>query len=114
MKSPRWALGAWYEDGSWIGRTEFVQANFGATRTNSLYALAGYNFRQQPWSVYARYEFIEDNAAIMDSQRIQLGTAYKPFKFLRLQANLNYEINDLAPKNHRNSLGFNFLATAMF
>lgn len=114
MKSPRWALGAWYENGTWIGRAEFVQANFGATRTNSLYALAGYNFAQQPWSVYARYEFIEDNAAIMDSQRIQLGTAYKPFKFLRLQANLNYEINNLALKNQRNSLGFNFLATAMF
>jgi hypothetical protein len=48
----------------------------------------------------------------MDSQRIQLGTAYKPFKFLRLQANLNYEINNL--KENRNSLGFNILATAMF
>jgi hypothetical protein len=75
--------------------------------------LAGYNF-QKPWSVYARYEFIKDNAKIMDSQRIQLGTAYKPFKFLRLQANLNYEINNLAPKAYHNSLGFNILATAMF
>ena len=113
MKSPRWALGAWYENGTWIGRAEFVQANFGATRTNSLYALAGYNF-QKPWSVYARYEFIKDNAEIMDSQRIQIGTAYKPFKFLRLQCNLNYEINALAPPTRRNSLGFNLLATAMF
>ena len=113
MKSPRFALGAWYENGTWIGRTEYVHANFGETCTDSFYALAGYNF-EKPWSVYARYEFIKDEAYIMDSQRIQIGTAYKPFKFLRLQCNLNYEINDLAPEAHRNSLGFNILATAMF
>ena len=109
MKSPRYALGAWYENGTWIGRAEYVHANFGETCVDSFYALAGYNF-QQPWSVYARYEFIKDNA-FMNRDRIQLGTAYKPFKFLRLQANLNYEINNLAD---RNSLGFNILATAMF
>lgn len=114
MKSPRWAVGALYENGTWIGRTEFVQAKFGKTLTNSCYALAGYNFKK-PWAIYARYEFIEDNSNIMDKQRIQLGTAYKPFKFLRLQCNLNYEINDLAPTpQYRNSLGFNLLATAMF
>ena len=113
MRSPRWALGAWYENGTWIGRAEYVHANFGDTRTNSLYALAGYNF-EQPWSVYARYEFIKDDANIMDKQRIQLGTAYKPFKFLRLQCNFSYEINGLAPDAYRNSLGFNILATAMF
>ena len=113
MKSPRFALGAWYENGTWIGRAEYVHANFGKTCVDSFYALAGYNF-QQPWSVYARYEFIQDDAYIMDKHRIQLGTAYKPFKFLRLQANLNYEINDLAPEAYRNSFGFNILATAMF
>ena len=113
MKSPRFALGAWYEDGTWIGRAEYVHANFGDTCTDSFYALAGYNF-EKPWSVYARYEFIKDDAYIMDRDRIQIGTAYKPFKFLRLQANLNYEINGLAPEAYRNSLGFNLLVTAMF
>ena len=113
MRSPRFALGAWYEDGTWIARSEYVHANFDNTYTDSFYALAGYNFKQ-PWSLYARYEFIKDNANIMDKDRIQIGTAYKPFKFLRLQANLNYEINNLAPTPHRNSLGFNLLATAMF
>ena len=113
MKSPRFALGAWYENGTWIGRAEYVHANFGETCTDSFYALAGYNF-EKPWSVYARYEFIKDEGYIMDRDRIQLGTAYKPFKFLRLQANLNYEINDLAPEAYRNSLGFNLLVTAMF
>ena len=113
MKSPRFAVGAWYENGTWIGRAEYVHANFGEICTNSLYALAGYNF-EKPWSVYARYEFIKDEGVIMDRDRIQLGTAYKPFKFLRLQANLNYEINALAPEAYRNSLGFNILATAMF
>ncbi len=110
MKSPRFALGAWYENGTWIGRAEYVHANFGETCTDSFYALAGYNF-EKPWSVYARYEFIKDEGNIMDRDRIQLGTAYKPFKFLRLQANLNYEINNLAD---RNSFGFNILATAIF
>ena len=113
MKSPRFALGAWYEDGTWIGRAEYVHANFGEACTDSFYALAGYNF-EKPWSVYARYEFIKDDAYIMDRDRIQIGTAYKPFKFLRLQANLNYEVNELAPEEHRNSLGFNLLVTAMF
>jgi hypothetical protein len=113
LKSPRFALGAWYENGTWIGRAEYVHANFGELCTDSFYALAGYNF-EKPWSVYARYEFIKDEGYIMDRDRIQLGTAYKPFKFLRLQANLNYEINDLAPEAYRNSLGFNLLVTAMF
>ena len=113
FKSPRFAVGAWYENGTWIGRAEYVHANFGEVCTDSFYALAGYNFAK-PWSVYARYELIKDKGYIMDRDRIQLGTAYKPFKFLRLQANLNYEINDLAPKAYRNSLGFNLLVTAMF
>ena len=113
MKSPRFALGAWYEDGTWIGRAEYVHANFGEVCTDSFYALAGYNF-EKPWSVYARYEFIKDDGYIMDRDRVQIGTAYKPFKFLRLQCNLNYEINDLAPEAYRNSFGFNILATAMF
>ena len=113
MKSPRFAVGAWYENGTWIGRAEYVHANFGEIGTDAFYALAGYNF-EKPWSVYARYEFITDEGNILDRDRIQLGTAYKPFKFLRLQCNLNYEINDLAPAEHRNSLGFNLLATAMF
>ena len=113
FKSPRFAVGAWYENGTWIGRAEYVHANFGEVCTDSFYALAGYNFAK-PWSVYARYELIKDKGYIMDRDRIQLGTAYKPFKFLRLQANLNYEINDLAPEAYRNSLGFNLLVTAMF
>lgn len=113
FKSPRFAAGVWYENGTWIGRAEYVHANFGEVCTDSFYALAGYNFAK-PWSVYARYELITDEGYIMDRDRIQLGTAYKPFKFLRLQANLNYEINALAPEAYRNSLGFNLLVTAMF
>ena len=136
MKSPRFALGAWYEDGTWIGRAEFVQANFGGDLlTSSLYALAGYNF-EKPWSVYARYEFIRDNYDIIDenvaltNNRIQLGTAYKPFKFLRLQANVSYifvpevMVDELmqpfvpqqiaGTRAGTQSFGFNLLVTAMF
>ena len=113
LKSPRFAFGAWYENGTWIARSEYVHANFGEICTDSFYALAGYNFAK-PWSVYARYEFIKDEGFVLDRDRIQIGTAYKPFKFLRLQANLNYEINNLAPEAYRNSPGFNILVTAMF
>ena len=112
-KAPRWSVGALYEDGTWIGRTEYVHANMFGAKTDAFYALAGYNFPDN-WAVYGRYEFIKDNGFVLNRERIQLGTAYKPFKFLRLQCNLSYEINDLAPAEHRNSMGLNLLVTAMF
>ena len=114
MKSPRFSFGALYENGTWIGRAEYVHANINDNLTDSFYALAGYNFAK-PWAVYARYEFIKDEHSILNHDRIGIGSAYKPFKFLRLQLNLNYVINNNIPiDNDRGSLGLNFLATAMF
>ena len=136
MKSPRWAAGAWYENSSWIARSEFVQAYIGDNLiTNSLYALAGYKFKQ-PWAAYARYEYINDNhiyeneCVALYNHRIQIGAAYKPFKFLRLQANVSYimvpevDVNEfmkpfvpnhiIGTKAGTKSMGFNLLVTAMF
>ena len=74
--------------------------------------MAGYHF-EKPWSVFARYEFIADDYRIMDEQRVQLGAAYKPFKFLRLQSNLSY-IMPFKASEDNGSFGFNLLVTAMF
>lgn len=110
MKAPRWSVGAWYNSHHWVARAEFAQANFGGNLTNAFYVLGGYHF-EKPWSVVARYEFIEDELNVLDEQRITLGGVYKPFKFLRLQLNASYVINDVI---NRNTPGVNLLVTAMF
>jgi hypothetical protein len=113
VESPRWAVGALYESRHWIARSEFAQADFGDNITNAFYVLGGYHF-DEPWSVFARYEFLNDRFTIMDRERFGLGTAYKPFKFLRLQFNLTYEkLNDM-PKDLRNNFGANLMVTAIF
>ena len=114
MKSPRWAVGALYDSRHWVARSEYAEADFGGNLTRAFYALGGYHF-EKPWSVFARYEFINDELRIMDEQRIQLGAAYKPIKYLRLQSNLSYTMPFMADVPVRkNSLGFNLLITAMF
>ena len=112
MKSPRWAVGALYDSRHWVARSEYVEAKFGDNLTRAFYALGGYHF-EKPWSVFARYEFINDEFSIMDEQRIQLGAAYKPIKYLRLQSNLSYTMPFMATDG-KSSLGFNLLVTAMF
>ena len=56
-------------------------------------------------------------------ERIMVGGAYKPFKFLRLQFNLSYLMNSTSltyesyyhnTNNHSSRLGANLLVTAMF
>lgn len=110
MKAPRWSVGAIYDVRHWIARTEFAQANFGGNITNAFYALAGYHF-EKPWTVVARYEFINDELHTLDHQRITLGGVYKPYKFLRLQLNATYEMNALSKKN---TFGGNLMVSAIF
>lgn len=110
MKAPRWSVGAIYDVRHWIARTEFAQANFGGNTTNAFYALAGYHF-EKPWTVVARYEFINDELHTLDHQRITLGGVYKPYKFLRLQLNATYEMNALSKKN---TFGGNLMVSAIF
>ncbi|MBO5901199.1 MAG: hypothetical protein J6Q36_02125 [Alistipes sp.] len=110
FEAPRWSVGAWYNSRHWVARSEFAQANFGGNLTNTLYALAGYHF-EKPWSVAARYEFIRDEANILNEERITLGGVYKPYKFLRLQLNASYTLNHASD---RNTPGVNLLVSAIF
>ncbi len=110
MKAPRWSVGAIYDVRHWIARTEFAQVCFGGNNTNAFYALAGYHF-EKPWTVAARYEFINDELHTIDQQRITLGGVYKPYKFLRLQLNATYEMNALSKKN---TFGGNLMVSAIF
>ena len=64
-------------------------------------------------TLIATQEFINDELRVLDEQRIQLGAAYKPIKYLRLQSNLSYTMPYTA-NGGRSSLGFNLLVTAMF
>lgn len=116
MKSPRWAAGVLYDSRYWVARAEYAEANFGGTKVRTLYALGGYNF-ERPWSIYARYEFLNE-ASISNNERIMLGAAYKPFKFLRMQLNLSYLTSKAyvptLDTHYKSSLGANFLITAMF
>lgn len=110
MSSPRWSVGAWYDSQSWIARAEYAEAQFDTTNVNSFYALAGYKF-EKPWTAVGRYEFIKDNANILNEERITLGGVYQPYKFLRLQLNVSYVMNHMIKKN---SLGTNLLVSAIF
>lgn len=110
MKAPRWSVGAWYNSRHWVARSEFAQANFGGNLTNAFYAMAGYHF-ERPWSVVARYEFIDDELSVLDEERITLGGIYKPYKFLRLQLNASYTLNHVV---NRNTPGINLLVSAIF
>ena len=109
MKSPRWSVGAIYDVRHWIARAEFAQADFAGNTTNAFYALAGYHF-ERPWSVVARYEFINDELDILNEERVTLGGVYKPFKFLRLQLNLSYTMR----ANADNAMGANLMVSAIF
>jgi hypothetical protein len=109
MKSPRWSVGAWYDSRHWVARAEYAEAEFGAVKSQSLYALEGYHF-EKPWSLVARYEFIKDNYDILNQERITLGGVYKPFNFLRLQLNLSYVMNDTPVS----ALGANLMVSAIF
>lgn len=112
MKSPRWAVGTLYNSRHWVARSEYAEADFSGNLTRAFYVLGGYHF-EKPWSIFARYEFITDDYRLLDEQRVQLGMAYKPFKFLRIQSNLSYTMPYLGIDNS-NAMGFNLLVTAMF
>ena len=110
MKSPRWSVGAIYDVRHWIARAEFAQADFAGNKTNAFYALAGYHF-EKPWSVVARYEFINDDYNVLNEDRITIGGVYKPYKFLRLQLNYSYTMN---AKRDKNFNGINLMVSAIF
>lgn len=140
MKSPRWAAGLLYDSKHWVARAEYADARFGNVDANSLYVIGGYKF-EKPWAIYARYEFMNTSTNYVSNpgnilydpsvsttlkttdERIMVGGAYKPFKFLRLQFNLSYLMNSSSLSfasyynnefNNTCRLGANLLVTAMF
>ncbi|MBQ3043159.1 MAG: porin [Alistipes sp.] len=117
MKSPRWAVGAIYDVRHWIARAEFASAKFDERKIDAFYALAGYHF-EKPWSVVARYEFLNDDTiTIPNQERITLGAVYKPFKFLRLQLNMSYTMYEdlkLPEVSNPSSLGANLMVSMIF
>ena len=140
MKSPRWAAGLLYDSKHWVARAEYADARFGNVDANSLYVIGGYKF-EKPWAIYARYEFMNTSTNYVSNpgnllydpsvsttlkttdERIMVGGAYKPFKFLRLQFNLSYLMNSSSLSfasyynneyNNASRLGANLLVTAMF
>lgn len=110
MKSPRWSVGAVYDVRHWIARSEYVRAKFAENNVDAFYALAGYHF-EKPWSVVARYEFINDDYNMLNEQRITIGGVYKPYKFLRLQLNYSYTMNKVVERNFN---GINLMVSAIF
>lgn len=114
FKSPRWSAGIIYDVRHWIVRTEYVAADFGGNNAQAFYALAGYHF-EKPWTIAARYEFINDELKTLDQERVTLGAVYKPFKFLRLQLNMTYTMQHNAPVTEaQSSLGANLMVSAIF
>lgn len=114
MKSPRWSVGAWYNSRHWVARVEYAQADFAGNKTDAFYALAGYHF-EKPWTIAARYEFINDELKTLDEERVTLGAVYKPFKFLRLQLNMTYTMRHNVPTAAmQSSLGANLMVSAIF
>lgn len=112
MKSPRWSVGAIYDVRHWIARAEYAEAKFGTGTTNAFYALAGYHF-ERPWSVVARYEFLNtDIAGVQSQDRVTVGAVYKPIKYLRLQLNYSYTMYDQLKAE--NTHGLNLMVSAIF
>lgn len=112
MKSPRWAVGAIYDVRHWIARAEYASAKFGTGKADAFYALAGYHF-ERPWSVVARYEFLNTDIEGVESQdRVTVGAVYKPIKYLRLQLNYTYTMFDAHKAD--NFHGLNLMVSAIF
>ena len=119
IKAPRWSAGAWYNSDSWIARAEYAEAYYkfdkklgGTNKVSSFYILAGYHF-EEPWTLVARYEFIDDSYKTIANDRATVGVAYKPFNFLRLQFNISYEDGYSSIKGHKN-IGANLMVSAIF
>ena len=102
----RWAVGGVYDGLALMLRAEYLGGTTGLTTgeidSEGWYALAGWRFCDGKWAVAARYDTFTENTAFRSKTKqgnYTLGTAWKPCKHLRFQANYVYE--DLAV-GHRN------------
>lgn len=111
----RWTVGAVYDKGPLMVRSEYIAGTTGFAGgeidSEGWYALAGWRFDDK-WSVAARYDTFSENtkAEALDLTNYTVGVAWKPIKHFRLQ--LNYQHEDRSAKGHRN--GVIVQATASF
>jgi hypothetical protein len=113
VESPRWAIGAIYDNKSVLVRSEYAEAQFGDMHVASFYAMAGYQLTKT-WGLYARYEFLnhENKPKHSDNlDRITIAGVYKPYDFLRIQKNYSHTIKQT---HEPYGTGLNFMVTTIF
>ena len=113
VESPRWAIGAIYDNKSVLIRSEYAEAQFGNMHVASFYAMAGYQLTKT-WGLYARYEFLNHERESIHSDnldRITIAGVYKPYDFLRIQINYSHTIKQT---HEPYGTGLNFMVTTIF
>lgn len=113
VESPRWAIGAIYDNKSVLVRSEYAEARFGDMFVSSFYAMAGYQLTKT-WGLYARYEFLNHERESIHSDnldRITIAGVYKPYDFLRIQINYSHTIKQT---HEPYGTGLNFMVTTIF
>lgn len=113
VESPRWAIGAIYDNKSVLVRSEYAEARFGDMFVSSFYAMAGYQITKT-WGLYARYEFLNHERESIHSDnldRITIAGVYKPYDFLRIQINYSHTIKQT---HEPYGTGLNFMVTTIF
>lgn len=113
VESPRWAIGAIYDNKSVLVRSEYAEAQFGDMHVASFYAMAGYQLTKT-WGLYARYEFLNHERESIHSDnldRITIAGVYKPYDFLRIQINYSHTIKQT---HEPYGTGLNFMVTTIF
>ena len=102
----RFSVGGVYDCTNFVVRAEYVGGvtgfESGEIDSEGWYALAGWRFKEGKWLVAARYDTFTENTdmrSATEQTNYTLGLAWKPLKFLRLQANYVHE--DMAV-GHRN------------
>lgn len=113
VESPRWAIGAIYDNMSVLVRSEYAEARFGDMFVSSFYAMAGYQLTKT-WGLYARYEFLNHERESIHSDnldRITIAGVYKPYDFLRIQINYSHTIKQT---HEPYGTGLNFMVTTIF
>ena len=113
VKSPRWAIGAIYDNKSVLVRSEYAEARFGDMHVASFYAMAGYQLTKT-WGLYARYEFLNHERESIHSDnldRITIAGVFKPYDFLRIQMNYSHTIKQTHEPYGK---GLNIMVTTIF
>ena len=113
VESPRWAIGAIYDNKSVLVRSEYAEARFGDMFVSSFYAMAGYQLTKT-WGLYARYEYLNHERESIHSDnldRITIAGVFKPYDFLRIQMNYSHTIK----QTHKPyGTGLNIMVTTIF